>query len=80
MGAPGWLARRVLSILLFPVLAAFWYGLLVFVILLPPGFLGFKENALAEVVLLSLVAALLTDFLIVRAVKRATTPASARSP
>lgn len=79
MGAPGWLARRVLSIVLFPVLVAFWYGLLVYIILLPPGFLGFKENAMAEVVLVSLAAAFVTDLLIVRSVKRATAPGRSRS-
>ena len=74
MGAPGWLARRALSILLFPVLLGLWYGIFRYLVLMPPGFLGFREQALAEVFVAALVAALITDFLIVRMVKRAMVP------
>lgn len=71
MGAVGWLARRVLAILIFAPLFGLWYAILTFVVDLPPGFLGIKDNALGELVLVAFVAALITDILIMRAVKRA---------
>jgi hypothetical protein len=71
MGVLGWVARRVLAILIFAPLFGLWYAVLTRLVDLPPGFLGLGENALGELVLVAFVAALITDILIMRVVKRA---------
>ena len=71
MGLLGWLARRALAAWIFPPLLAFWYGLFAFVVRLPAGVLGMKERPQAELVIAALLMAFISDFLIVRAVKRA---------
>jgi hypothetical protein len=70
VGLLGWLSRRVLAFLIFAPLLGFWYGLFAYVIRLPPGWMGLGARPEQEIVVAAVVAALISDFLIVRAVKR----------
>jgi hypothetical protein len=70
VGLLGWLARRAIAFLIFAPLLGLWYGFFTFVVRLPPGWMGLGARPEQEIVVVAIVAALISDLLIVRAVKR----------
>lgn len=71
LGFLGWMSRRALAALIFAPLLAFWYAALAFGFKVPPGFLGLQGRPQEELLVLATVAALISDWLIMRRVKRA---------
>jgi hypothetical protein len=71
MGVLGWIARRFLAAWLFAPLFAFWYVVFEFGLHLPPRAFGAGGATVNTAVIAALVAAFITDGMIVRRVKRA---------
>lgn len=70
MGLIGWMGRRFLAAWLFAPLFGFWYVVFEFGLHLPPRAIGTSGATLNTAVVAALVAAFITDGMIVRRVKR----------
>ena len=78
MGLLGWMSRRALAALIFAPLLGFWYAVLAYGFKVPPGSLGLQGRPQEELLVLATVAALVSDWLIMRRVKRAMKARKAR--
>ncbi len=77
MGLAGWLSRRVMAALILAPLLGIWYAVLAYGVRLPPGWLGIQGRPQEELLIAATVAALISDWLIMRRVKRAMQPRQA---
>jgi len=71
VGFLGWMSRRALAVWIFAPLVAFWCGVFAFGLKVPPGTLGLAGRPQDELLVAATAAALVSDWLIMRRVKRA---------
>ncbi len=79
MGFLGWLARRALAAWIWAPLVALWYGVFVLVFKVTPGAMGAPGGPEQRAVILAIVFGSITDWLIVRRVKKAMKAREARA-
>ena len=78
MGLLGWLARRALAAWIWAPLVALWYGVFVVIYKIQPGATGSPGGPEQRAVLFAVVLGSITDWLIVRRVKKAMKAREAR--